>query len=92
MVILAPFLMPPGFGLIGMVTAPTASAERLRGLGFFIATAQRGDIARLNGESLIVRCSNLERSEQKLDPMIKQEVERLCEALDEQYSLIFKSV
>jgi len=50
------------------------------------------DINHMNAGRLIEQFQELERNAEKLKPAIKQSVERLRRALDEQYSVIFKSV
>jgi polysaccharide pyruvyl transferase WcaK-like protein len=50
------------------------------------------DINHMDAGRLIEQFQDLERNAEKLKPAIKQRVEQSRRALDEQYSVIFKSV
>ena len=50
------------------------------------------DINHMNAGRLIEQFQDVERNAEKLKPVIRQKVEQSRKALDEQYSLIFKSV
>ena len=50
------------------------------------------DINHMNADRLIKQFQDLERDAEKLRPMIRQKAEQFRKVLDEQYSLIFKSL